>query len=120
MPKPNAPWRTILGVGVFMSFGQFGFLYASMHAGLPPGLAALILQAQVVFTILIAAGWLREMPHRGQVTGVVLGVIGLVVVGVGRGGDSSLLALLLCLLGALSWGIGNVVSRASGVQGVFR
>ena len=26
-------------------------------------------------------------------------------------------ALTLCLLGALSWGIGNVVSRASGVSG---
>jgi O-acetylserine/cysteine efflux transporter len=26
-------------------------------------------------------------------------------------------ALVLCLLGALSWGIGNVVSRASGVSG---
>ena len=117
VPRPNAPWRTVLGVGAFMSLGQFGFLYASMHAGLPPGLAALILQAQVVFTILIAAGWLRERPHRGQIVGVVCGVVGLVVVGVGRGGDSSLLALLLCLLGALSWAVGNVVSRASGVSG---
>lgn len=117
VPKPDAPWRTILGVGTFMSLGQFGFLYASMHAGLPPGLAALILQAQVVITILIAAGWLREIPHRGQIIGVTCGVVGLVIVGVGRGGNSSLFALLLCLLGALSWGIGNVVSRASGVKG---
>ena len=28
-------------------------------------------------------------------------------------------ALALCLLGALSWGIGNVVSRASGVRGGY-
>jgi O-acetylserine/cysteine efflux transporter len=40
-----------------------------------------------------------------------------VVVGAGRGGHVSAAALALCLLGALSWGIGNVVSRASGVRG---
>ena len=39
--RPSAPWRTVVAVGVFMSLGQFGFLYASMHAGMPPGLAAL-------------------------------------------------------------------------------
>ena len=40
-------WRTVVLVGVFMSLGQFGFLYASINAGMPPGLAALVLQAQV-------------------------------------------------------------------------
>jgi O-acetylserine/cysteine efflux transporter len=100
-----------------MSLGQFGFLYVSMDAGMPPGLAALVLQAQVIFTVLIAAGALRELPTASQVAGVVLGCVGLVVVAVGRGGHVPATALALCLLGALSWGIGNVVSRASGVRG---
>ena len=39
------------------------------------------------------------------------------VVAVGRGGHVTLTALGLCLLGALSWGIGNVVSRAAAVPG---
>ena len=117
VPRPDAPWRTIIGVGTFMSLGQFGLLYASMHAGLPPGLAALVLQAQVVFTILIAAGVLRERPSGGQVAGVVLGSVGLVVVAIWRGGDGSTLALVLALLAALSWGIGNVISRSSGIRG---
>jgi len=115
--RPDAPWRVIAAVGVFMSLGQFGFLYVSMDAGMPPGLAALVLQAQVIFTVLIAAGVLREIPTPAQVAGVVLGSVGLAVVAVGRGGQVTLMALALCLLGALSWGIGNVVSRASGVKG---
>ena len=115
--RPQAPWRVIAGVGVFMSLGQFGFLYVSMDAGMPPGLAALVLQAQVIFTLLIAAGVLRELPTGPQVIGVVIGSIGLAVVAVGRGGGVTMLALALCLLGALSWGIGNVISRASGVTG---
>ncbi|CAA9398456.1 MAG: Permease of the drug/metabolite transporter (DMT) superfamily [uncultured Nocardioides sp.] len=115
--RPDAPWRSIGAVGAFMSLGQFGFLYVAMSAGMPPGLAALVLQAQVVFTIVIAAGVLREVPTGAQVAGVALGVVGLVVVGVGRGGQVPLAALGLCLLGALSWGIGNVVSRAARVPG---
>jgi O-acetylserine/cysteine efflux transporter len=115
--RPDAPWRSILAVGVFMSLGQFGFLYVAMSAGMPPGLAALVLQAQVVFTIVIAAGVLREVPTVAQAAGVALGVVGLVIVGLGRGGHVPLTALALCLLGALSWGIGNVVSRATRVPG---
>lgn len=114
---PSAPWRTVAAVGVFMSLGQFAFLYVAMDAGLPPGLAALVLQAQVIFTIVIAAGVLRERPGRAQVVGVAVGSIGLVVVALGRGGGVPALALALCLLGALSWGIGNVVSRSAGVVG---
>jgi O-acetylserine/cysteine efflux transporter len=115
--RPDAPWWVIAAVGVFMSLGQFGFLYVSMDAGMPPGLAALVLQAQVIFTVLIAAGVLREIPTAAQAVGVVLGSVGLAIVAVGRGGQVTVLALMLCLLGALSWGIGNVISRASGVQG---
>ena len=114
--RPAAPWRTVVAVGLFMSLGQFGFLYAAMDAGLNPGLAALVLQAQVIFTIVIAAGVLRERPNLAQVIGVAVGSVGLLVVGLGRGGDVTALALGLCLLGALSWGIGNVVSRAAGVR----
>jgi O-acetylserine/cysteine efflux transporter len=100
-----------------MSLGQFGLLYVAMDAGLPPGLAALVLQAQVIFTIALAAVVLRERPTRPQVVGVLLASAGLVVVAVGRGGHVTVAALTLCLLGALSWGLGNVVARGSGVSG---
>jgi O-acetylserine/cysteine efflux transporter len=113
VPRPSASWQTVAAVGLFMSLGQFGLLYTSMHLGMPPGLAALVLQAQVVFTAVIAAVWLRERPTTWQVAGILVATAGLVVVGVGRGGHVPLAALLLCLAGALSWGIGNVVARRS-------
>ncbi|MCW2857615.1 MAG: hypothetical protein JWR52_3230 [Marmoricola sp.] len=116
VPRPQAPWRTVVAVGTFMSLGQFGLLYTSMHLGMPPGLAALVLQAQVLFTVLIAAGWLGERPTSRQLLGIVIGAGGLVVVGLGRGGHIPLGALLLCIAGALSWGIGNVVSRRASVS----
>jgi len=117
IPRPDLPWRTIIAVGAFMSLGQFGFLYVAMDRGMPPGLAGLVLQAQVVLTIVIAAVVLRERPTPPQLAGVALGVVGLAVVGLGRGGHIPLLALGLCLAAALMWAIGNVVSRASGATG---
>lgn len=117
LPRPPAPWRVILAVGAFMSLGQFGLLYTAMAAGMPPGLAGLVLQAQVVFTVVLAAGVLRERPTVLQVVGVVAGALGLVVVALGRGGHVPVVALVLCLLAALSWAIGNVISRAAKVSG---
>lgn len=115
--RPAVSWRTLAGIGLFMSAGQFGFVYAAMEAGLPPGIAALVLQAQVVFTIVIAAGVLRELPTPVQALGVGVAAVGLAVVGTGRGGDVALTALLLCVAGALSWGIGNVIARAAKAPG---
>jgi O-acetylserine/cysteine efflux transporter len=112
--RPAVPWRTVVGIGAFMSLGQFGLLYSSMAAGMPAGLAALVLQAQVIFTVLIAAAALREHPTRRQLAGVVVGAAGLLVVGLGRGGHVPFGALLLCLAAALSWGFGNVVARRAG------
>ena len=117
VPRPPVPFRAVAAVGAFMSLGQFGLLYLSMHLGMPPGLAALVLQAQVPFTVAIAAVALREPPSRAQAGGVALGVAGLAVVALGLGGAVTPLALALCLLAGLSWGIGNVVSRAAKAPG---
>ena len=117
VPRPSASWTTVVGVGLFMSLGQFGLLYTSMAAGLQPGLAALLLQAQVVFTVVIAAGVLRERPSMPQIIGVGIGVLGLAIVAVGRGGNAPLLAVILCLMAALSWAVGNVISRRAGASG---
>jgi O-acetylserine/cysteine efflux transporter len=117
VPRPSLPWRTVVAVGASMSLGQFALLYVSMAAGMPPGLASLVLQAQVVFTIFLAVGVLREVPTAFQLAGVGLGVCGLAIVALGRGGHVPLAALALCLAAAMSWAVGNVISRAARASG---
>ena len=132
--RPDVPWRVLAGIGLFMSAGQFGLLFTAMHLGLPAGLAAVVLQCQMIFTLAIAAVVLHERPTRLQVGGAILGVVGLGIVAFGRldgevsnagaggdGGNAALAAvvpLLVCVGAGLSWGIGNVVSRsAAGANG---
>ncbi|WP_017198141.1 EamA family transporter [Arthrobacter sp. M2012083] len=109
--KPDVGWKAIVGVGLFMSAGQFGLLYLGMALGMPAGLASLVLQAQVLFTILLAARFLGERPSRRQLTGVALGIAGLAVVALGRSAVAPVLPLMIVLAAALSWAVGNVVAR---------
>ncbi|PZR53523.1 EamA family transporter [Xylanimonas oleitrophica] len=111
VPRPAARWRDVVAVGAFMSLGQFGLLYTALALGMPPGLASLVLQAQVAFTVLLALAVLREVPTAAQVAGVVLGAAGLVVVALGRGAATPAGAFLLTVLASASWATGNVVAR---------
>lgn len=36
VPRPQAPWLHVALVGLFLSVGQFGFLYSALAAGMPP------------------------------------------------------------------------------------
>ncbi|WP_284293210.1 EamA family transporter [Luteimicrobium album] len=124
VPRPAARWRDVALVGACMSLGQFGFLYTALAVGMPAGLASLVLQAQVVLTVLFASMALRETPTRNQLVGVLVGAAGLVVVGLALGARTPLTAFALTLAAAASWAVGNVVSRrigaASASAGVSR
>ncbi len=110
VPRPG-PWKDVLLVGTFMSLGQFSFLYVALDLGMPAGLASLVLQAQVMFTVVIAAVALGERSSRQQVVGVVVGTAGLLVVALAHGLRAPVLPLLVTVAAALSWAIGNVAAR---------
>lgn len=108
---PRIGWRNVLLIGGFLSFGQFVLLYLALSIGMPAGLASLVLQTQVVLSVIVSALILRETPTRRQVVGIVIGMIGLGIVIIGHGSEAPWLPLVVTLLAALSWAIGNVLSR---------
>ncbi|QHF23253.1 EamA family transporter [Rathayibacter sp. VKM Ac-2804] len=119
VPRPAAPLRTVATIGAFMSLGQFALLYLALALGMPAGLASLVVQAQIVLTVLIAAVLLKERPTRRQSIGLVVGVAGLVIVALSHGAVAPWLPFVVCLGGALSWAIGNVLTRrAKGASGL--
>lgn len=108
---PGNGWKTVVGVGLCMSAAQFGLLYIAMSLGMPAGLAALVVQVQSVFTILIASLVLREHPSRYQVVGIAIGVLGMVIVGWQYVTSAPALPFLLTIAAAASWATGNVLTR---------
>ncbi|WP_440709390.1 EamA family transporter [Herbiconiux sp. YIM B11900] len=108
---PGVKVRWLLGYGLGFGILQFAFLYAGMEAGMPPGLASLVLQASAPFTVVIAAVWLREKLTLVQAIGIAVAVAGLGIIAAERAGVSALLPVILTLCGALGWAFGNVCSR---------
>ena len=119
IPRPQVPLRWLIGTGLGIGLLQFGFLYLGMAAGMPSGLASLVLQASAPFTVLIAGIWLRERLSRRQVIGISIAVLGLVVIAVHRAQVAALLPVVLTLCGALGWAIGNICSRQAQAPNPF-
>lgn len=119
VPRPQARWQAVVAVGTFMSLGQFSLLYIALDLGMPAGLASLVLQAQVIFTIVISSVALKEPPSRKQLVGAVVGTIGLAVVVIAHGATAPVIPVVVILGAALSWATGNVIARRAGVSSGF-
>jgi len=111
---PKAPAWGVGLYGLLIGVGQFGLLFVAMHQGLSVGLASVVVQIQAFFTIVFARIFLGERPRRLQVIGAVLGFAGMAVIAGDRAVGASLAPLLLAVLAAMFWGLGNVLAKSFG------
>jgi O-acetylserine/cysteine efflux transporter len=112
--RPAVSWRNLAAYGVLIGVGQFGVLYLAMTGHITPGLASLVIQTQVFFTILLAMRVARERVRPYQWLALVLGAGGIGVIGFNTDGSTSLLGLLMVLAAAFSWACANIVSKRVG------
>ena len=111
IPRPQVPWRWLIGYGVGFGTLQFLFLFVAMDIGMPTGLASLVLQASAPFTVLLGVVLLREKLSLRQGIGIGLAVAGLAAIALARAQAAAALPVILTLLGALGWALGNLASR---------
>lgn len=116
IPRPAVPFKWLLAYGLTISFGQFAFLFLSIKLGMPAGLASLILQAQVFFTLLFGAVFLKESLRWYNFVGLLISVLGMIFLAEhSLAGDTRhgmpLIALLLTLAAAFCWGLGNITNK---------
>jgi O-acetylserine/cysteine efflux transporter len=114
LPRPAVPWRNLASYGLLIGVGQFGLLFVAMNGHISPGLASLVMQVQVFFTIGLAMLMAGETLQRVQWLALLLAASGLGVILTHTDGTTTVLGLGLVLLSALSWAGGNLVSRAAG------
>lgn len=112
LPRPRLPFRLYAGFALFSFLGQFTLLFWAIKVGMPSGLAAVVQQSQVFFTVVLAALVFGEWPRPLQLFGTAVAAAGLFWLAVARGTSFPLAGFVLTLCGAASWGVGNLVSRA--------
>ena len=114
LKRPAVPWRDLAAYGILIGVGQFGTIYLAMNGHISPGLTSVVVQTQVVFTILLSV-WLegeRVRPFQWLALAMAAAGIGLIAWHVDR--STSALGLGMILFAALCWAAGNLVAKRSG------
>jgi O-acetylserine/cysteine efflux transporter len=116
IPKPAMSWGRLAAFGALIGVGQFGLLFWAMRSDISPGLASLVIQSQVFFTIGLAAALYRERLKALQWPAFALAIAGLGLVASHASAAAGVTAfgVVLVIGAAVSWAAGNLVARSAG------
>ncbi len=111
LPRPAVAWKYLIAYGVLIGLGQFGLLFLAIQDDITPGLASLVVQTQVFFTILLSVVLFLEPVKRIQWLAIAISFCGLGVIAVYTDGETTLLGLVLVVGAAMGWAGGNLVVK---------
>ena len=117
--KPSCGLKPLISYGCFIGLGQFGLLFWGMNGHISPGLASLIVQTQVFFTVILSIIMLGETLAPKHVIALGVASIGLLIIIFNTDGSATPFGIIIILLAGLSWSFGNMVIKTSGPIQVF-
>jgi O-acetylserine/cysteine efflux transporter len=113
LPRPAVRWLSLAAYGLLIGVGQFGLLYMAMHGQISPGLASLIVQTQVFFTIGLAVVLTGERPGWAQLCALAIAVCGVLLIALHVDPAATPLGIAMVLAAGLSWAGGNIVAKVA-------
>ena len=114
LPRPKVSWVNLCIYGLAVGVGQFGILYFAIDGNISPGLASLVVQTQVFFTIGFAMLFAKEQLKLYQAVAVAIAMTGLGIIAVHTDATTTFLGLALVVFAGFSWGVANTASRRAG------
>ena len=114
LKRPAVPVSNLAAYGILIGAGQFGLLFLAMKSYITPGLASLVVQIQVFFTIALSMRLTGERVRGFQWAALGLATSGLAVILTHSDGSATPLGLILVVMAAFCWSSGNMVSRTAG------
>ena len=114
IPKPKVSWGNLCIYGLATGVGQFGVMYYAMQSQISPGLASLVIQTQVFFTIGFAMFFAKEGLKFYQSVAVAVAMTGLGIIALHTDASTTFIGIALVVFSGLSWGVANTVSRRAG------
>ncbi len=116
--KPAISWWQIFSIGMTLLTLQFAFMFKGMQMGIGGGVASTVVQCQAFFTLLMGAIILREIPAVRDVSGLLVAVVGIVLIGLTMS-ESSVDGMLLIIVSAFFWATGTVLLKRVGNVDMF-
>ena len=114
VPRPKVSWINLCVYGLAVGVGQFGILYFAVDGRISPGLASLVIQTQVFFTIGFAMFFAKERLRTYQAIAVLVAMTGLGIIALHTDANTTFIGLALVVFTGFSWGVANTVSRRAG------
>ncbi len=118
IPRPRMPAGVVIAYGLAIGVFQFGLLFLGMQLGMAAGLSSIVIQVQVFFTIGLGIAFLGDRLHRENVAGAAIAALGVLLLAIYKvrgGATASFIGLVLVLVAAFAWAVGNIVAkRAAG------
>ena len=119
LPRPRVSWGNLAAYGALIGFGQFGLLFVAMKGHIAPGLASLVIQTQVFFTVALSIVLTGERIRTTHVIALAFGAAGIIVIAAHTDATTTPLGIALVLAAAASWAGGNMASKASGTRSML-
>ncbi|MCV2367063.1 EamA family transporter [Roseateles oligotrophus] len=114
LKKPDLPWRNLMSYGLLIGVGQFGLLFLAMRGNISPGLASLVIQTQVFFTLMLSMRLNKEGVQGYQWLALLLAASGIALIASHTDGSATPLGLVMILAAAFSWACANMVGKQAG------
>src|SRR3954466_1865836 len=111
LKRPAVRWRWLAAYGVLLGPGQFGLLFYAMRADIAPGLASLVIQTQVFFTIALSVALFGERLSRMTLVASAISVAGLAMIALRADATVTHAGVAMVLTAALCWAGANVVVK---------
>ncbi|MFB6349565.1 EamA family transporter [Moraxella sp. ZJ142] len=109
---PKCDWRWLALYGLAISFGQFSLMFLAIWQGMPTGLAALLHQSQMFFTVVLTSVCFGERMRAWHIVGMMMAMASLGLIGVGQyQGVLPMMGVWLMLAAGLSWAVGNLIVK---------
>jgi O-acetylserine/cysteine efflux transporter len=110
----KVPLSNLIIYGLAIGLGQFGLLFIAMNGLISPGLASLVVQMQVFFTIGLSMLRTGERLKPFQLAAFALAIAGMAVIVAHNGRGATVAGVLLTVGAAAGWAIANQCSKEAG------
>ena len=114
LPRPKVAWRNLIFYGLAIGMGQFGLLFIAMNGMISPGLASLVVQMQVFFTIGLSMLRSGERLKPYQLSAFALAIAGMAVILAHNGRGATVAGVVLTVGAAGGWSLANQASKEAG------
>ncbi|MCO1335746.1 EamA family transporter [Microbulbifer sp. OS29] len=112
-PFPKTSVLNVFLVGFFLQLLSAVLVNLAMREDAQAGIASLMVQSQVIFTLIFSSIIFSEKVSRQQLIGLLIAIVGFAIffVHIDRGGSTTITGFALLIGSGMSWAVANLILK---------